>query len=74
MSEQKTKTKRMRTINDTLQLIKKFDPDTAITYHFLRKLCDSNVITVVKAGVKYLLNYDELLSYLNIEEDECQTK
>lgn len=63
------KKKRMRTINDALALIKEADPDTAVTYHFLRRLCDTNEITVVKAGKKFLLNYDELLIYLNIEEN-----
>lgn len=62
------KKKRMRTIRDSLELLKKVDPDTAVTYHFLRKLCDTNVITVVKTGKKFLLNYDELLAFLNIEE------
>jgi len=51
-----------------LELIKKVDPDTAVTYHFLRRLCDTDAITVVKAGKKFLINYDELLAYLNIEE------
>lgn len=59
----------MRSIKDALALIKEVDPDTAITYHFLRRLCDTNAITVVKAGKKFLLNYDELLAYLNIEEN-----
>ena len=58
----------MRTIKEALELIKKVDSDTAVTYHFLRRLCDTDKITVVKAGKKFLLNYDELLAYLNIEE------
>lgn len=63
------KKKRMRTIRESLELLKKVDPDTAVTYHFLRQLCETNSITVVKAGKKFLLNYDELLLLLNIEEN-----
>ena len=59
----------MRTINDAVLLIKQSDPNTAITYHSIRKLCDQNVFTVVKIGKKYLINFDELLNYLNIGVD-----
>jgi len=58
----------MRTINEAVILIKESDPDSAITYHSIRKLCDQNVFTVVKIGKKYLINFDELLNYLNIGE------
>lgn len=58
----------MRTINEAVILIKESDPDSAITYHSIRRLCDQNVFTVVKIGKKFLLNYDELLNYLNIGE------
>lgn len=58
----------MRTINEAVILIKESDPDSAITYHSIRRLCDQNVFTVVKIGKKYLINFDELLNYLNIGE------
>lgn len=59
---------RIRTIRDAIQLLKKEDENTAITYHFIRKLCDKNEITQIRAGKKILINYDELLSYLKMGE------
>lgn len=58
---------RIRTIREALALIKSIDPDTAITYNFIRKLCDQKTITSLWAGKKILINFDELLDYVNIE-------
>ena len=58
---------RIRTIREALTEIKAADPDTAITYNFIRKLCDQKTITSLWAGKKILINLDELLAYLNIE-------
>ena len=38
-----------------------------LSYDFLRKLCLQNKIIYVRAGCKYFLNQDKLISYLNGE-------
>lgn len=57
---------RIRTIRDAIALIKQADDNTAVTYHFIRKLCDGGQITSVRAGKKILINYDEFLAFLGI--------
>lgn len=68
MEENLTRKKRIRTIRDAIILLRQIDSQTAVTYYFVRKLCDSGAITFIRAGKKILINYDELLSYLNIDE------
>ena len=62
---------RIRTIREALVLLKLADSQTAVTYHFIRKLCDSGCIKSIRAGKKILINYDELLAYLNLDIDEA---
>ena len=62
---------RIRTIREPIALLKQADSQTAVTYHFIRKLCDSGCIKSIRAGKKILINYDELLAYLNLDIDEA---
>lgn len=62
---------RIRTIREVIALLKQADSQTAVTYHFIRKLCDSGCINTIRAGKKILINYDELLAYLNLDIDEA---
>lgn len=62
---------RIRTIRDAIALLKQADSQTAVTYHFIRKLCDSGCIKSIRARKKILINYDELLAYLNLDIDEA---
>lgn len=62
---------RIRTIREVIALLKQADSQTAVTYHFIRKLCDSGCIKSIRAGKKILINYDELLAYLNLDIDEA---
>ena len=62
---------RIRTIRDAIALLKQADSQTAVTYHFIRKLCDSGCIKSIRAGKKILINYDEFLDYLNLDIDEA---
>ena len=62
---------RIRTIREAIALLKQADSQTAVTYHFIRKLCDSGCIKSIRAGKKILINYDELLAYLNLDIDEA---
>ena len=61
---------RIRTIREVIALLKQADSQTAVTYHFIRKLCDSGCIKSIRAGKKILINYDELLAYLNLDIHE----
>lgn len=38
---------------------------TGLSYDFIRKLCLQNKIVYVRAGVKYLINWDKLVEFLN---------
>ena len=62
---------RIRTIREVIALLKQADSQTAVTYHFIRKLCDSGCIKSIRAGKKILINYDELIAYLNLDIDEA---
>ena len=57
---------RMRTINEALGLIRKQDPDTAVTYNFIRKLLDGDKVRHFRSGSRYILNFDDLLNELNM--------
>lgn len=39
--------------------------ESGLSYDFIRKLCLQNKIVYVRAGVKYLINWDKLVEYLN---------
>ena len=52
---------KMRTINESVALIKAADPDYAITYNFIRKLISENKIKYFMSGKKVILNFDDLL-------------
>lgn len=56
---------RMKTVEQCLKEIKKLDPDTAITEWFIRCLCKDNKVKHFMTGKKILVNYDDLLKYLN---------
>lgn len=57
---------RMRTINEALALIKRQDPETAVTYSFIRKLLDGDRVRHFRSGSRYILNFDDLLNELNM--------
>ena len=48
--------------------------ESGLSYDFIRKLCLQNKIVYVRAGVKYLINCDNLVEYLNQgEQSERRT-
>ena len=61
-------TARMRTIREALKTIKALDPQSSVTYNFIKQLCETEKITVIRLNKKYLLNLDELLKFLSMEE------
>ncbi len=59
---------RMRTIREALKAIKQIDPQSSVTYNFIKQLCETEKITVIRLNKKYLLNLDDLLKFLFMEE------
>lgn len=45
--------------------IRELAEKTGISESHIRKLCKTKAITYIKAGVKYLINYDRFIDYLN---------
>lgn len=43
---------------------------TGISYNRLRKMCINRRIVHIKAGCKFLINWDKLVDYLNTGEQE----
>lgn len=56
---------RMMTIEQLIDTVKQADENTAITRYFVRQLCKENKIVHIKAGQKYLINYDKFVDFLN---------
>jgi hypothetical protein len=54
----------MRTIDAALSQLRQDDPGSCLTRHALRKMILQGRIPHVRAGAKYLVNYDGLLSAL----------
>lgn len=49
---------KMKTIKEMVEL-------TGLSYTMLRNLCLENRIVHIRAGKKYLINYDRFVDYLN---------
>jgi hypothetical protein len=56
---------RIRTINECMSEIRKRDPESSLTYNFIKKLCDRREVKHIKHGRKYFVNFDDLLLYLS---------
>ena len=56
---------RMRTIEQCEKLIKQIDEGSAITEWFIRCLVRDNKVLHFNTGKKVLVNFDNLLEYLN---------
>lgn len=50
--------------------LKEASSRTGISYDRLRKMCINRQIVHIKAGNKFLLNWDKLVDYLNAGEPE----
>ena len=55
---------RMRTVGEAARELKKLDANTAVTEYHIRRLVLSGKLPRLKAGKKYLINFDALLDYL----------
>ena len=56
---------RIRSIQETYQMLKTDDPNTKVTVGMLRRWVSDGTIPTIRAGRKILLNYDILLAYLS---------
>lgn len=45
--------------------IKELANRTGLSESYIRKLCKTNKVHYIKTGVKYLINYDRFIDYLN---------
>lgn len=57
-------------IEQTVQMVtlKEASSRTGISYDRLRKMCINNQIVYIKAGCKFLINWEKLVDYLNAGE------
>ena len=61
---------KLRRIAEALKEIKKQDPDTVLTRHFIEELIHKNEITALKYGDAWLINLDELYYYMTAQKDD----
>ena len=61
---------RIRTITETLQMLKKEDPETCLSEFLIRKLANNYKIRSIKTGKKVLIDYDSLLAFLQSKSYE----
>ena len=45
--------------------IKEVASKTGLSYYYIRQLCLNEEIIFIRAGNKYLINYDRFIDYLN---------
>ena len=50
--------------------IKEISAETDISYHTIRQWCLEGKISYVKAGNKYLINWDKFIDFLNAGEPD----
>jgi DNA binding domain, excisionase family len=55
----------MSTIVPTMLTIAETAKRTGLSYNNIRQLCLNNEIVYIKAGTKYLINFDKFVDYLN---------
>ena len=56
---------KIRTINECVAEITKLDENSSISGWYIRQLCENNAIKYFKSGKKLLVNFDDLIAYLN---------
>ena len=60
--------KRIRTITETLQMLKKEDPNTGFSEFLIRKLANNYKIRSFKTGNKILIDFDSLMAFLQSQD------
>lgn len=64
MTEEKKALPRMRTAERVLEEIKKEDPDSEVTLHYIRALIRAEAVPVVACGRKKLVSVDAVMELL----------
>lgn len=54
---------KLRRISDVIKVMKARDPDSPVSWYFLRELCKKGKITTLKYGNSWLINVDELYAF-----------
>lgn len=65
---------KLRTIDQCLEEIKKYDSDSAVTGYLIRLLCKNKSIKVLKSGTKYLIDLDNLFEYLGFITNDSEAQ
>ncbi len=60
---------RIRTVSECRAEILKIDSESCVCEWYIRQLCENNIVKHFKSGKKVLVNFDDLLRYLNGQED-----
>ena len=68
ISTQRGIMKRIRTITETLQMLKQEDPNTGLSEFLIRKLANNYKIRSFKTGNKILIDYDSLMAFLQSQD------
>lgn len=63
---------RMRTIEAAINQLLQDDPGSCLTRHALRQLVLRGEVPSIRAGTKYLVNYDRLLAILSAGEIQIE--
>lgn len=61
---------RMRLLREAAEEIKTVDPGSAVTTHFIRQLALEGKVKTVMAGRKRLINLDDLLRFLDLQQEQ----
>lgn len=56
---------RMKSIQQCFLEIKKLDPESAVSEWLIRTLCKKQIVRYIPCGSKSLVDYDDLLAYIN---------
>lgn len=56
---------RIRSVQESYQMLKADDPETRVTVGMIRRLLANGTIQPIRNGRKIFLNYDALLDYLS---------
>ena len=55
---------RMRTAQQVYDEIHKEDPESSVSLWYIRSVIKQGKVPILKAGTKFLINYDRFLEYL----------
>lgn len=66
----KEKIKRMRTVRQMVEEIKKDDPESCVTRYMIKSIIDANKLSVLIIGNKHFYDFDLVLKGLGISYEQ----